>query len=128
MRTAIATGIGLLHLVLALLVIAIVSGFGFPDGHLTELEAAYQEWAPFLAIPLMALGGNYIALALITRGADTRLWFRISLGVSLVVVIAAVCVVVHLRQQLDDGRGGLRATPSACKVAGWFSSELSSSA
>lgn len=128
MRIAIGAGLGLLHLALSMMVIMAVNGLGFPDGHLTELDQAYRDLSAFVVFPLMVLGGNYLALALISRAADTRLWLRWSLGVSVVVIVGALGVGLWLGTQLEDGAGGLRATPSLCKIAGWYSSELSLSA
>lgn len=80
--------------------------FGFPDGHVTDLEKAYARLSRYFLPPAVMLG-LYLAYLGITAGRrniDRRL--RAALLFLAVLAISALAVCGSLRGRLDDGVGG----------------------
>ena len=83
-----------------------VSWFGFPDGHVTELEHAYARLSRYLLPPAVMLGLYlaYLGTTAGRRNIDRRL--RASLLILAILAIWALIVCGSLRGRLDDGVGG----------------------
>lgn len=102
-----------LSLLLALLTLSVsgvchyvISGFGFPDGHVTELEHAFERIAKSW-YPIATVAVGYL-LYLFWVGRQVCIRRRLAI---MTVFLALVCVSVvvlrfYLMGQLDDGRGG----------------------
>lgn len=106
MLSRLALGLGLVVLAAAVGVELVVRDFGFPDGHVTELERAYAELWRAWGVPVVVLGIDFLALAYVGRRRSVRAWWLVSAVVLVVLVLLATWTGLDLRGRLDDGGGG----------------------
>jgi hypothetical protein len=85
---------------------AVVRGFGFPDGHVTDLERVYARHA-ILFLPAVGVLG-LILLALAHLGGRRRVgaWIGCTVVALAILALAAWFVGADLASTLDDGAGG----------------------
>jgi len=85
-----------------------VSGFGFPDGHRTELERAYTELWDALLAPVLVLGMNFLALGVVARHRPVRVWLWVSVAFAVALMFGGVAVALTLHARFGQKRRGVR--------------------
>ncbi len=82
----------------------VIGGFGFPDGHLTELERAYAALWAWARWPAALAGAALVAMG--ARPPRSRGWAIGALVVLALLTALLIGSVLVLPGRLEDGGGG----------------------